>query len=259
MALSNYTESGDPVANTVSATAIAGSGALAAALCGAVSTATNSPTVNAYVGDPADASPFATTTISAGGNVELSALSNDVASSKSVGVAAAGLAGVTGNGATTTVGGQVTAQLNGNVSQGQDVGVTALATGSSTAEIDAGSAGLLSGVVNVAKAVLTTGVTALIGNAAVIDVTGALTETATSDDTSTASGLAYSVGLLAFGVVMTTATLTPSVTADIGSDADITAQGGISVMAIHNATPGTSGSPLSPWPEQVRLPRRKHH
>jgi hypothetical protein len=246
MALNNYTESGNPVDNTVSGTAIAGSGGVLAALSGAVATATNSPTVNAYVGDPADAAPYATTTISAGGNVKLSALSNDVASSKAVGVAVGGLAGISGSGATTTVGGQVTAQLNGNVSQGQNVVVTALATGSSTAEIDAGAAGLLGGVVNLASALLSTGVAALIGNAAVIDVSGVLTETATSDGTSTASGLAYSLGLLAFGVVVTTATITPSVTAAIGSDADITAEGGITVMAIQNATPGASGSPPQP-------------
>ena len=98
MALDNYDESGNPVNNTVSATAIAGSGGLLAALSGAVATATNSPTVNAYVGDPADAAPFASTTISAGGNVNLSALSNDIAKSKAIGVAVGGLVGITGNG-----------------------------------------------------------------------------------------------------------------------------------------------------------------
>ena len=137
--------------------------------------------------------------------------------------------------------------------------MTALATGSSTAEIDAGAGGLLGGVVNLANALLSTGVATLIGNSAVINVTGALTEMATSQGTATASGLAYSLGLLAFGVVLTTATLTPSVTATIGSDADITAGAGVTVMAIHDATPGAGGRPRSRWPGRVHSPLRKLH
>ena len=243
MALNNYDESGNPINNMASGTAIAGSGALIAALAGAIATVTNSPTVNAYVGDPGDAAPDASTTISAGGNVGLSALSNDIAKSMAVGVAVAVGVGITGNGATTTVGGQVSAQLNGNVSQGVNVGVIALATGSAMAQIDAGAAGLAAGVFNLANASLTTGVAALIGQSAMINVTGTLTDMATSQGTSNASGLAYSLGLVALGIVISTATLSPSVSAGVGDDADITAKGGITVMAIHDVTPGSAGSP----------------
>jgi hypothetical protein len=242
----NDTVSANPDGNTISATAIAGSGGVLAALSGAIATATLSPTVNAYVGDPADAAPYASTTISAAGNVNVSALSSDIASSKAVGVAVAGLVGITGSGASTTVGGQVTAQLNGNVSRGQSVTVAALATGSSTAEIDAGAAGLLGGVLNLGSAILSTGVMGLIGNSAVINVTGAVADIATSDGTATASGLAFSLGLAAFGIVVTMATLIPSVKATIGTNASITAGGGITVMAIHDATPGASGAPPQP-------------
>src|SRR6185437_10824925 len=58
-----------------------------------------------------------------------------------------------------------------------------------------------------------------------------------------------SLGLLAVGVVITTATLSPTVDADVEQGADITAGGNISVIAAEDATPAAAGgSPPTPIP-----------
>jgi hypothetical protein len=225
----------------VYAQAISGSGGAVVAFAGAFTVVTDSPMVNAYVGPVANdptvtSSGPAATTVNAGpgGSVTVLGAADNNAGAESVGSAAAVLGSIAINTPDANVGGSISAQLNGNVRRGQGVVVSAVGTGGPAADIKAGSAGLLTGTINVAGSSLTTALDAHIGNGTAIAVGGDVAVGASSSASSTAQGFAASLGLLAFGIVDTTATLSPSVTAYIGVGSNVSAGGNLGVVAANN-------------------------
>jgi len=186
-------------------------------------------TVNVYV------SPGGV--LQAAGAVSLSAVSRNYGDAE----ASSFFAGALGAGTSspkTTLNGKTLAHMDGAVAGGQSLTILSQSTDTGTADGTSGSGTLIGGVGEGTLTTVSPTIQASIGDntdAAAVKVSGDVNviSQATDDATATGSGGAY--GVIALGIVTTTATLKPTVNAFLGNNSSITSTGGnVSLDAFHN-------------------------
>ncbi|MCB9929003.1 MAG: hypothetical protein H6844_06280 [Alphaproteobacteria bacterium] len=138
-----------------------------------------------------------------------------------------------------TAAGSVTAAMNGTVTGGSGATINASAISDAIATAEAATVGLLEITVPHATALSDTDVSASVGADATLIVDQAANISATSDANADASGFAAGGGLIGIGSMNAHATVRPSVSAFVGSDATVAAAS-LSVAASHNM--GVAGS-----------------
>ena len=219
-ALHNYDESGTALNRSVHARAISGSGSVGVSGAGAFAFATDSPTLDAYIGVNADVAPSPATTVH--GSAEVWAGANNQADATAIGIAVAGLVGLAGALAKTAVGGHVHAQLNASVLGGVSVTVKAVDTSTLDTETTAGAGGLLAGEINLADSRLTTDVFADIGQSETVSVSGPVLVRAQGSGDAIANAIGSSIGFIAIGATIANAIMKPGFLAYIGAHTSVT-------------------------------------
>ena len=141
---------------------------------------------------------------------------------------------------TARAGGSTSARIDEDVDVG-GISITAQGINASDSEARATTIGVLAaGSLVSARAEVTPTITAQISNGLTINSTGSVSVVALSEGDAFAFGGGTSGGAFGAGVAEAHAIVTPTVNALIGSSVDLTAGGGISVIAAHNYTSGGS-------------------
>ena len=141
---------------------------------------------------------------------------------------------------TARAGGSTSARIDQSVDVG-GISITAQGINASDSEARATTIGVLAaGSLVSARAEITPTITAQISNGLTINSTGSVSVVALSEGDAFAFGGGTSGGAFGAGVAEAHAIVTPTVNALIGSSVDLTAGGGISVIAAHNYTSGGS-------------------
>ena len=209
--------------------------------------ATASPILEASVGSSA--------TLSAAQDINLRSQSSNTADAKATGLGA-GLVGVGVSIASATAAGSNNAHLDGRVEAHPDggsvdptqagasnVNIRAIGSDSATAKAQAVAGGLVGVADNTATVNVTPDVEAYIGNAAFMNVANNLNVEARETPEGDANTAGVSGGAIAVGGSVSTGTISPVVTASIGSNATIIQSnptGQVTVLA--SATPQNSAT-----------------
>ena len=122
-----------------------------------------------------------------------------------------------------------------------DVSITAKSNDTIDVDATAAAGGIVSGQGSVADASVTPVIDAYIDDRAALDVTGSVLVSAESEGSANADSNGISVGGLAIGVSLAEATVRPNVDSHIDADADVVADGDVTVRALHNYRQSTEG------------------
>ncbi|MDZ4169925.1 MAG: hypothetical protein U1E26_09780 [Coriobacteriia bacterium] len=134
---------------------------------------------------------------------------------------------------TATANGTARARMNGTVSHGTNFTIQAKVYATAKADADASGGGLLAAQVPHAVATASPTVEASIGNGGRASVSGAVTIRATSQCNAASAAKSFSIAGGAVGTMKATSTVSPTVSATIGTGADIEA-GSLTIEAGHN-------------------------
>ncbi len=223
------------------AQAYAGAGGFGG-LAGAIVLVTDNSTQSAYVGGSTQITNAVELNVTATSERTMNTSTGEVA----VGVVAGGAAV-----AKATAQGSTTADINGSAQVGQQaghsVGSVALTADADTvagAKAVAIAAGIGAGSGNDAEALIQNQtIEASVGQSAQVKTTGNVDLESISQARATAQAIGVNAGGLAVGVSLTTATISPSVKADVAKTADVVAGGNLTLRSLHNTN--TDGSPIA--------------
>ena len=144
--------------------------------------------------------------------------------------------------ATANADGSALAHMDGTVSNGGALIIESQAKNDADAVAEASSGGLIAANLPFAHASASPTVSALVGDDTKVTVTGLISISATSESDSDASAKGLSLGVGAVGVMQSSATTSPVLTAGIGDDSKISG-GALSITTAHNWTaPSTFGA-----------------
>jgi hypothetical protein len=181
--------------------------ALGGAGAGGTASASVNPSVTAYVGQAAS--------LSAGGDVGITATASNSAEAQTKGIAV-GLVAIGASIASATASGSVIAHLDGTVTSAPDVTVAALATDTSNATSFALGGGVAAGTGSSATATTAPTVEAYAGASSSITATSTVYFNASLLPIAIASSTGIDAGLLTVGASNATATVSPTIAAYAG-------------------------------------------
>src|SRR6185436_12504578 len=195
------------------------SGALLAGVAGGSATATSTPDVDAGIGT--------STGVYASGDLRIEALSDNNKATSDARGSGGGLVGV---GAATAASTDVEAYMKGSVGDEDqtgavDLNILASAEDTSIARAQAVAGGLVAGTDNNSNAKANSKVSAYLGNNSFASVSDDISITAKADPEADSSTKGVTGGLIGVGASQSTTTVTPQVSAYIGSGAVIHADG----------------------------------
>ena len=202
---------------------------------GAVPTASSLASVYSYVGTGG--------TLQAAGTITILSNSNNYSDSEANSTVGT-LIGKGQSTSTSSVYGSNSAYVNGTITGTQ--GLTISSVTSSTGIANGGSvgSGLAGSIGVVSNAAVSPTTQALVGSGASVTATGPISILSQSLDGSSATGEGKPNNLLAIGIVQANSTLTPYISAYIGSNASVSTSGSIQIQAVHNYN-ANSTTPIS--------------
>ena len=198
-------------------------------IAGADPEATANAAVNSYVA--------AGGLLAAGGNIAITSNSSNYANA----VASSVFDGLLGAGTstpTTTVDGHTLAHMDGAITGGQTLTILSQSSNIGTANGTSGDVSIAGGFGVFTQTTVSPLTQASVGDntdIASVKVSGNVSVTSQASDDATADGSGGAFGVLALGVVDTTATLTPQVNTFLGNNSSIiSASGNVALSALHN-------------------------
>ena len=175
-------------------------------------------------------------TIDAGGTVMINSISGNVATATADTLVIGGVLGIGTSDPDATATGNTRAHLEGSILNGGGLSMLARTTNAATASGAAVAGGILAGVGSSATATVTPTLTAYVAGGQTVNVTGSVSISSESTGSGTASARGTTAGLAGFGISSANVNVSPDIDTYIGSEAQITAGGGISLSSSHNST-----------------------
>ena len=175
--------------------------------------------------------------LQANGDISFTALSNNSADAEANSYFFGALGAGTSN-PTTTVNGQTVAHMDGTVAGGKTLTILSQSTDIGIANGTSGSGALVGGFGVNTQTTVSPLTQASIGDnthPAAVKVCGDVNVTSQATDDATAIGSGGAFGLIALGLVSTTADLKPTIKSYLGNNSSVTSTGGsVSLAALHN-------------------------